>query len=197
MDIYDVKITEAQHAILDKAKDLLRPFADKVDVEYSMTYFRKSEDGEEYSSEYDCCCNDKCIKAAKDKIRSDYGEDAPIIEVYTDTCTDHENFERCCICDVFFNESLAWVKWEIDRLDDYKTYDDFIIPDNAFMITGIYKSIPSCDYQIDEYHKHQLSLGNEKPLKQAITWQTELIERIVRHAELVIKEFEKYKYKTA
>ncbi len=186
-----IEPTEEQQAILDKAMELLSPFADKAETSNTLTYFTIGEDGDEYSSEYDCCGDEDCIEYAKGQIRNEYGEDEPICECGTYASGDHENFNTCCKCGAFFNETLTWVKWELDYLDICDDYESITDTHYAFILRGIYDSIPSNDYDISEYAKHQYRIGNHKPLEQTKEWQRELIEKVVKHAQFVIDEFAK------
>jgi hypothetical protein len=61
----------------------------------------------------------------------------------------------------------------------------------AFDLRVIFESIPSNDYDIGGYAKHQNLLGNPEPLKQALINQRWFINEVVEYAELVIKKLNK------
>ncbi|NDV81349.1 hypothetical protein [Bacteroides sp. 51] len=186
-DIFkDIEVTDEQQAILDKAMELLKPY-DKEETTNCMCYFT-DKDGHEFSSEYDCCSDEKCIEKAKKEIRRNHGNRTIIEENITDTSSDHESFDRCCICYCYFNEYLTWIHQEFSHHEEYSvTADDLKSSNTAFELRGIYYSLYwSCDHQISQYSKHQYHLGNEKPLNDALDRQKDLINRVVKHASLVI-----------
>lgn len=185
-----------QRIILDKAIKLLNPFFknDEGQQRQGWVYYFQKKDGDEFGSEYDCCSSDSCIKKAKKEIREHYGKYTRITENSTITGNDCENIPRCCICEKPFEEYITYIDQEFDHYEsNVPSYEDLVkytsIP---FDITAIFNSVPSCDNQISLYHKHQLSLGNEKPINDVIQRQKDLITRVVNYAILITNIIENH-----
>lgn len=187
----NLRPTDEQWLILNKAMELLKPFDNEKRVT-DMCYFT-NKDSEEFGSDYDCCGDRKCVEEAKKSIRHNYGARKIIEENYTDTLSDYESFDRCCICGSYFNEFLTWIDQEFDHHEtNSTTIDDFKDSQTAYELRGIFHSLHwSCDNQISGYAKYQFSLGNDEPLNDTLKRQQALIDRVVKYASLVIEAFGK------
>lgn len=183
----NLRPTEEQWLLLNQAMELLKPF-DKEERVTSMCYFT-NKDSEEFGSDYDCCGERKCVEEAKKSIRHSHGNRKIIEENYTDTLSDYESFDRCCICGSYFNEFLTYIDQEFDHHETNSiSVDDFKDSQTAYELRGIFYSLHwSCDNQISGYAKHQYSLGNDEPLNDTLKRQQSLIDRVVKHASLVIE----------
>lgn len=182
---YHLRPTDEQWHLLNQAMELLKPF-DKEERVISMCYFT-NKDNEEFVSNY-CCGAITCVEEAKKDIRRSYGNRKIIKENYTNTLSDYESFDRCCICESYFNEFLTWIDQEFDHHETNSiSVDDFKNSQTAYELRGIYHSLHwNCDNQISGYDKSQYSLGNDKPLNDTLKRQQALIDRVVKHASLVI-----------
>ena len=182
-----LELTENQKSIIEKAIDLLSPLAKEEEERESRytTYFKVHD--EDVSSEYDTCDDDKCISEAKKEIRKAYGKGTHIEECYYDNDGDHESIERCSVCGRPLTSSLTWIEQEFDHHEQFSiTMDDFKDGCTAFDVKVMLDAMPSCDHRITEYNFHQDKIGNPEPLKQAIKWQNDFVERVIKYAELVI-----------
>ena len=193
----NIKPTEEQQAILDKAIDLLFQFYkdEESQERQSWVHYFVNKDNEEFGTEYDTCSNPKCIEASKKQIRIDNGNRTIINERYTLTGNDCENIPRCSICGKPFEDSLTWIDYEFDHFEDnFPTIPDLKeYPSIPFDLAAIFRSIPSNDYELSGYAKHQHSLGNDIPMKEYLEKQTKLINDVVEYASRIINIIENAK----
>jgi len=192
----NIDLSTEQKIILDKAVKLLNPFFcnDEGQERQGWVYYFQKKDGEEFGSEYDCCSSNSCIKKAKEEIREHYGKYTRITEHSTMTGNDCEDIPRCCICGKPFEEYITYIDQEFDNYEsNVPSYEDLVKYTNiSFDITAIFNSVPSCDNQISPYDKHQLSLGNDKPINDVIQMQKDLITRVVNYAILITNIIENH-----
>lgn len=178
--------TDEFKSLIEKAKDKIESFVDGK-VSYYTIYFKVKD--EEVSREYDCCDDKKCIEEAKKAIRKDYGKYTRIEECWYDNDGDHESIERCCNCGKPLNEWLTWARDEIDYLESEKTnWDKDFFKDESFIIFSILESMPTMDYDISGYDKHQNSMGNPKPLKEALEMREAFFQKVGSLSQKIISE---------
>ena len=184
---YSMKLTDEQQSIIDKAVELLKPF-DKEDCSFSLHFFRRKDiDGDEIGDEV--CDNEKCVKKYLKQLRSEIGKGKRIYTVYDPYNNgDHERIDSCAICYRPLNEQLTWIKSEFEHHQEYSvTKEDLTESRTAFDVRCMLEAMPSVDYKIDEYHKHQNSLGNDKPLKEALKRQSDFVDEVVKYAALIVE----------
>ena len=168
-------LTEEFKGLIEEVKAKLHPLF-KHEYAHGLVYF-EAEDHD--LMDYDCCTN--CAEKVKKEIQEALSlTDKDIEEYCTDNSGDHEKIERCYSCGVYFNQSLTWVETELDYLEDSEV--DLSDEDYVFTVLAVFGSLPSCDYAIEGYPKHQFSLGNGKPLADALKWREEFYERLVKLA---------------
>ncbi len=150
-----MELSDKQQKIRDLAISLLSPY-DKEDVSNYTHYFERSE-GDGYDSDRDTCDKDECVDKSKKNIRLDYGNFAPIIEVYYSNDGDHENIERCCICERPLNSSLTWISQEFEYYRDNFPSKKYLKDSRtAFDLKVIFESIPSIDERRDTDREKKL-----------------------------------------
>lgn len=180
-------LSNEQKLTLEKAIELLTPFAQKERDQLSCNtvYFKVND--EDVSSEYDTCDNLKCIQKSKKEIRKSYGKGTHIEECWTDNDGDHENIERCSICFRPLSDSLTWINSELEHHEEYSIeLSCFKEGHSAFDVMVMLDAMPSCDCRITEYDLHQNKIGNPGPLIEAEKRRNDFINRVIRYAELII-----------
>lgn len=183
---YSMKLTDEQQSIIDKAIELIKPF-DKEDCSNSLHFFRKKDiDGDEIGEE--TCDSDECAKIAAKELRKTYGN-FNVFTVYDHYNNgDHERIDSCSVCFRPLNEQLTWVHTEFEHHHEYSiTKKDLTKSRTAFDVRCILESMPSIDCKIDNYPIHQNSLGNNKPLKEALKRQSDFVSEVIKYAQLIIK----------
>jgi hypothetical protein len=176
---YRPGITEEFSQLIKLAKEKIEPFSYKEISRY--TYYFKVK-GEEISSEFDCCDDEKCIKEAKKAIRKQYGKNTHIEECYSDNDEDHESIEICSICGKPMNEYLTWCNSELEYLEENKPWDAQFLADEGFVIGVILDSTPTMDCNISDYAKYQKG----ETLQKALQSREEFFQRIGKLAQSVI-----------
>lgn len=172
-------LTDDFEKLLESAREKIEPFSKKEISQY--TYYFKVK-GEEVSSEFDCCDDEKCIKQTKADIRKEYGKGTHVEEVYYDNDGDHESIEICCQCSKPLNEWLTWCNSEFEYLEENKPWTTEFLKEEGFLIHSIFQSTPTMDCDISEYHKHQRG----EILEQALIRREEFFQRIGDLANSVI-----------
>jgi hypothetical protein len=171
-------ITEEFEELIDLAKKKIEPFSHK-EISRDIYYFRVRD--EEVSSEFDCCDDEKCVKEAKKAIREQYGKGTHVEECYSDNDGDHENIETCSVCGKPLNEYLTWCKYELEILEEHKPWTIDFIKEEGFTISVILESIPTMDYDISGYARHQ---GGEI-LQEALQQREDFFQRILLLVQVV------------
>jgi hypothetical protein len=180
---FKVVITPEFEDMIEKAKKLLYPYAEKElkDVSYSITYFKI--DGDD-NSEYDVCDNDDCIKKLYTQLKEEYPDS--VIEIaYSDNDSDHDNLECCAACGRHLNTQLTYIKDEVDYyLDDKEEWnkESFIL--NAFDLFCILEALPSNDYDASKWAINQYYQGNTFHIDLRTKFYEkimELIDSIITH----------------
>lgn len=177
---YRPGLTEEFGKLIELAKEKIEPYSNK-EVSRSIRYFKAK--GEEVSSEYDCCDNEKCIKQAKKDIRISYGKGTHIEECYSDNDGDHESIETCSVCGKPLNEYLTWCVSELEYLEQNRPWDANFLKEEGFLISAILNSTPTMDCDISGYARHQ---GGEI-LTKALEDREEFFERIAQLAQSVFE----------
>lgn len=170
--------TDEFNNLINSAKEKIEPFINSKVSRY--TYYFKVK-GEDVSSEFDCCDNEKCIKQAKADIRRQYGKGTNVEEVYYHNDGDHDRIEICCQCGKPLNEWLTWCEQELEYLEEQKWTVEFL-KDEAFLIHCILQSSPTLDYNISDYAKHQ---GGEI-LEKALKYREQFFGRIEKLVKAII-----------
>lgn len=176
---YLPRLTEEFEKLIDLAKEKIDPFSNKEISQY--TYFFEVK-GEEVSSEFDCCDDEKCIKQAKKAIREQYGKGTHIEERYYDNDGDHECIETCNVCGKPLNQWLTWCGSELEYLEQNKPWNAQFLADEGFLIGCILDSTPTMDCDISGYAKHQ----GGKILEDALQSREDFFQRIGELAQSVI-----------
>lgn len=176
---YRPGLTEEFEKLIEAAKEKIKPFSTK-EISRITVYFKVK--GEDVSSEFDCCDNDKCIKEAKKAIRKQYGKGTHIEECSSVNDGDYESIEVCRFCGNPFNEWLTWCDSELEYLEENKPWDAKFLSDEGFVIGVILNSTPTMDCDISGYAKHQ---GGEI-LKKALESREIFFKRIGQLAKSVI-----------
>jgi len=148
---YLPEFTEDFKKLIEAAIEKIKPFSN---VEISRTVYYFEIKGNDVSSEFDCCDDEKCIKKAKIAIRKQYGKGTHINEIYYDNDGDHEMIEVCSVCGKPLNEWLTWCEMELKYLEENKWTPDFL-KNEGFLINSILNSSPTMDSNISDYAKHQ------------------------------------------
>jgi len=176
---YMMKISDEQQKILDKAVELLKKY-DKQKVTDWIYYFVVSEDNyEEISSEYDCCDNKECYEKTLKKIRKEVPES---IYLYQDNNSDHENINFCYQCNTALNDSLTWIEYELDRMEENDfTKENLQLSSTAFEFRVIFEAMPTCDCEISGYAKAHL-----EELPAELKEQSDFVIKVVGYAQKVI-----------
>jgi hypothetical protein len=176
---YRPGLTDEFEKLIDLAQEKIEPFANK-EISRNTYYFKVK--GEEVSSEYDCCDDEKCIKEAKKAIRENHGKGIRVEECYSDNDGDHESIEICSVCGKPLNEWLTWCESELDYLEEDKPWSAQFFKDQAFLITAILRSTPTMDCDISNYAKHQ----GGKILEDDLQEREDFFQRIGQLAQAVI-----------
>jgi hypothetical protein len=134
--------------LVEKALDKILQFSDEK-VSYYTTYFKVR--GEDVSSEFDCCGDEKCIKEAKKEIRKQYGKGTHIEECCYENDGDHDSIERCSVCGTPLNEWLTWCEQELEYIEESKPWSAENLRSEAFTIRCILQSCPTMDYNISTW----------------------------------------------
>lgn len=171
----DIEVSEAQHAILGKAMNLLSPlFTDSIPC--YIHYFTDEVSGDDMCEEV--CDSDECVFAyLKDKTG--------LIANRTADDGDHESINHCHICGCPLNTQLTWINQEFDYLEkEVTTLEE--IQSNAFDIHCVLAAYPSADERINGYDRQQAKEGNIEPLNNKLLRQEAHVSRVIAYAELVI-----------
>lgn len=172
-------LTDDFENLIDLAKEKIKPFSNK-EISQFTCYFKVQ--GEEVSSEFDCCDDENCIKQAKKAIREQYGKGTHIEECYSDNNGDYENIETCSVCGKPLNEWLTWCSSELEYLEENKPWNAQFLADEGFVIGVILNSTPAMDCDISGYAKHQRG----EILQEALQSREEFFQRIGQLAQSVI-----------
>lgn len=176
---YNVGLTDEFEEIIETAKEKIHPFAQQ-EVSGLTTYFRVK--GEDVSSEYDTCDNQKCIDASKRNIREHYGKGTRVEECWTENDGDHDKIEICTVCSKPLNEYLTWCESELDHLEQNKPWNAEFLKEEGFLILAILESMPTGDCKIDSYH---ITKGGQV-LENALQRREKFFQRILELAQAVI-----------
>jgi len=176
---YWTGLTDEFQELIDLAEDKIKPFSNK-EISQLVCYFEVK--GEDVSSEFDCCDDEKCIKEAKKEIRKQYGKGAHIKACYSYNDGDHEDIETCSVCGKPLNEWLGWCQYELEYLEENKPWTAEFLKEQGFLIHCILQSTPTTDYAISDYAKHQ---GGEI-LQNALQDRENFFERVGQLAQAVI-----------
>jgi len=177
---YNMKISEEQQVTLNKAIELLKKY-DKQKVTDWIYYFVASDENrEEISSEYDCCDNPECYEKTLKEIRK---EIPACVYLYQDNNNDHENINYCYQCNTALNDSLTWVCWELDHIEESDfTKENLQDSAAAFEFRVIFEAMPTCDCEISGYTKTHL-----EELPAALKRQSDFVTKVVGYAQKVIE----------
>jgi len=187
MDIR-IQLNKTQQKTIDRAIKLLEPYAqnEQTKISYSTYYFKIKDEG---VLDTDCCDDKKCIKKTLKNIREEYGKYTRVETICYTNDGDHDKIERCNICGRPLNEFLTWIDDEFKHHKENSiTKKDLIDPATAFEVKSMLDAMPSCDYEISGYTKHQYSLGNLLPLMEEKRNQKKFVAAVVDYAKLIIKE---------
>lgn len=176
-------LTKEASEIIDKAKEILSPHVKEIPVYCEVYYLAK--DFEVYEN---TCDDIKCIKKMKKNIRSKHGKYKRITVEITDTCCGNERINYCYICGKPLNDSLTWVKMELENIELSMPWNKDELIKYAFEINCIFENVPSNDYEPSGYAIHQHTLGNKTPLKEALVRREVFYQRVFKLAEAVIRE---------
>ncbi len=182
-----MRLTDEQQSIIDKAVELLKPF-DKESCSFSLHFFKeKNIYGDEIGEEV--CDDDKCVKKYLKQLRSEIGKGKRIYTVYDPYNNgDHERLDSCAICGRPLNEQLTWIDSEFDYHQEYSvTRESLTESRTAFDVRCMLEAMPTADCRIEGYPIHQNSLGNKKPLEEALGRQNQFINKVVKYAELIVQ----------
>lgn len=179
-DGFDCKFTEEYKSLIEDARDKIAPYIDGS-KSYMTVYYEVR--GEEVGREFDTCDEVKCIKAAKKRIREQYGKGTKVKEVWYHNDGDHESIEICSSCGIPLNEWLTWAKEELEHLEGTQKWDSEFLISEGFLIHAILQSSPTIDYCLTPYQKHN---GGEI-LAQGIHWKEKFHQRIIRLAQAVLE----------
>jgi len=171
----DLLLTEEFKNIIELAKEKIEPLINKETSRWTC-YFKVK--GEDVSSEFDCCDNEKCIKQTKADIRRKYGKGTHVEEVYYDNDGDHEKIETCCQCGKPLNEWLTWCRDELEYLEDNKPWTPEFLKTEGFLIYCILQSSPTMDYDISNH-------GNNN--SDILENREQFFQRILQLAQSVIQ----------
>jgi hypothetical protein len=163
---------------IELARKKIEPFSKKEISQWTYYFEVKGEE----VNDFDCCDDEKCIKASKKDIRVQYGKGTHVKEVYYANDGDHERIEICTQCFKPLNEWLTWCESELDYLEQ-DPFTPQSLKDEGFLIHCILQSSPTHDYAISDYAKHQ---GGEA-LQRAFDSREMFFQRIGKLAEAVIK----------
>ncbi len=170
--------TDEFRELLNKAESIIEPFVDKTSSDVLVYYKVKDDD----VGEYDTCNNQKCINAAKAKIREEYGKYTRVTEQLTSNDGDHEDIQLCWNCAIPLNEFLTWCDSEMEYLEqNYPLSWDFI-KQEAFVIHAILQSSPTCDAKLGSYRNY----SPEEPKQEDLDRREQFFQRIVFLAESVL-----------
>lgn len=176
---YNAVLTDEFEQLIDQAKEKLDPFV-KEKASFAIVYFSGKEG--EFDSEHDTCNKKHCIESSKREIRARNGKGIQVKENHTDSYSDRDSVDRCCICGVPFNDSMTWVENELEYLEQEKPWDADFFKDNSFTIVAVFNSIPSADHRPSYYDTH----NGEEILNQALKKLNDFYQRIYDLAKAII-----------
>lgn len=169
---------------------MLKPY-NKEDESYMTYYFEAQDDDENPKDtpdlgEYDCCDNQKCIdKTMKELTRKYPGEKIEPIRWSNDG--DHNKIDHCYQCSRPLNSQLTWIKQELEHHELYSvTKRHLKMSSVAFDVIAMLEAMPTVDVSISDYDRHQQTLGNEEPMKNAMERMEKFVTRVIDYAEMVI-----------
>jgi len=175
---YSARFTDEFKKLIETARLKICSFS-KEEISLYTYYFKVK--GEEVSSEFDCCDDQKCIRKTKADIRKQYGKGTHVEECYCDNDGEHESIETCWQCGKPLNEWLTWCNSELEYIEEYKWTPEFIKKE-GFLIHCIFQSSPTMDCSISNYSKKD-SYG----LKRALESREQFFQRIGNLAQYIIE----------
>lgn len=130
-------------------------------------YIKK--DGDDLGGDYETCGKIKCIEKCRSRAIDEF-DNCELCFDSTDNFLDFESIDRCSECGEPLNESLSWVKEELDHYAVHvNSYKD--VKESAFDLRAIFQSYPTCDEEISEYAVNQFKKGNKVPYYQGMERQ--------------------------
>lgn len=185
---YDAVLTDEFRAIVDKAKELIEPLVTKECADYAVSFYIKDE----YCYNSDSCDDEKCVKASMKNIREHYGKYKRITKEMSGYGGDHERISTCCVCGKPLNQFLTWNEIELEYLLEVKSdWGKDLFIEESFIIMAILNNTPSIDENPSGYDIHQVSLGNKKPMTEALKRREKFYNDIAILCKRIIRDLGK------
>ncbi|MPS73985.1 MAG: hypothetical protein E2590_12695 [Chryseobacterium sp.] len=151
--------------IIEKAVDITSNLSKDEEVSRYTSFIQLGNDDigfDDVGKEYDTCDNDDCIEQSIIDAKENYPDQEVSSCLYAND-GDHDNVERCYVCEKPLNEWLTWVEYESEYFtSDNRIWEKSLIRNNAFYLAAIFRSIPSCDVTYDSKRDHFYSLTEYK-----------------------------------
>lgn len=161
---YRAILTDEFKILVDNTKQIIQPFDTTECSPHAWNFFINDD----WCCENDTCDNEECFKESIEDIQKNH-KDAHVEHYHSSCDGDNETIRTCCICRKPLNQYLCWNDIELGYLlSEKRNWCKKYFIDNAFVIMAILENTPSVDYNPSGYCKHQLSIGNKKPMQDAI-----------------------------